>query len=150
MTRNLALASLTMFACATATADTTPRCAPGTRCGPPKPPPTELVHPSVRTVVSTTIDGSLVRAVAGRDKAGAFVTLETIENDRIANRTAVRFDGVTDATQLDVIQLQWRSDKPGALVFHLGANIGGWICHLDRGSSTANCVIARGGGRPRT
>lgn len=112
------------------------------------PPPADLVHPTVHTVVSTTIGGEVVRAVSGRGKQGAFVTLETIKNEAIAARTPIKFEGVSDATKLDVIQLMWRNDRPGDLVFHLGANIGGWICHLEQGKTTAACVIARGGGRP--
>jgi hypothetical protein len=136
-----------------------PRCGPGgppgAKCGPPAAPqptplapPAELVHPSVITVVSTVIDGESVRAVSGRGKQGAFVTLETIKDDRVTSRTAIAFDVVADSSQLDVIQLMWRTDRPGDLVFHLGEKIGGWICHLERGTSTAKCVIARGGGRP--
>lgn len=153
MTTKILASILLLTACTPTYADPKPRCGPGgppgARCGPPaQPPPADLVHPSVTTVVSTMIDGRLVRAVAGRGKHGAFVTLEKIEDDKVASRTAIRFEGVADATSLDVIQLVWRTDRHGALVFHLGAGIGGWICHVERGESLAKCVIARGGGRP--
>jgi hypothetical protein len=141
-----------------ATAPPKPRCGPGgppgAKCGPPPAAPApqplapELVHASVSTVVSTNLGGDVVRAVSGRGKQGAFVTLEKLKNDAIVERTPIAFDGVSDTAQLDVIQLMWRTDRPGDLVFHLGANIGGWICHLERGQTTARCVVARGGGRP--
>jgi hypothetical protein len=99
----------------------------------------------VSTVVSAQIDGTVVRAVAGRGKQGAFVTLEKLAGDKVASRTVVQFEGVANARDLDVIQLMWRTDRPGDLVFHLGANIGGWICHLEKGTARARCVTARGG-----
>lgn len=135
--------------------DATPRCGPGgppgAKCGPPQPAPVlgpDLVDPSVTSVVSTTLGADVVRAVSGRGKQGAFVTLEKLKAGQIVERTPIAFDGVSDATQLDVIQLMWRTDRRGELVFHLGANIGGWICHLENGHTTARCVVARGGGRP--
>lgn len=163
MTKNLASITFALLAsCAathhgTAIADNPPpaakpRCGPGspagTRCGPPQPPPADLVHESVSTVVSRTVPGGVERAVSGRGAHGAFVTIERLENGRIVGRTPIRFEGVADAAKLDVIQLMWRNDRPGDLVFHLGANIGGWICHLSHGQTTARCVVARGGGRP--
>ena len=158
----LASCAATYSPVATAGDDTAPkpkpRCGPGgppgAKCGPPPSPPPpppiapDLVHPSVSTVVSTTIGGEVTRATSGRGKLGAFVTLEKIKHDQILARTPIAFEGVSDASQLEVIQLMWRPERPGDLVFHLGANIGGWICHLAHGETTARCVIARGGGRP--
>lgn len=106
----------------------TPRCGPGMRCGPPP----ELVHGSVHTVVTTTIDGVVVRAVAGRD----FVTVETLDGLKVSKRTAVRFEGATG----DVSDVVWNKDR---LVFHVGHS----ICLLDRGAGVANCVVARGHAR---
>ena len=152
MTKNLASITFALLASCAAThhgsavADTSSPT--GTPSPPrPQPPPADLVHPTVRTVVSRTVPNGVERAVSGRTARGAFVTVERLENDRVVARTPIRFDGV-DASKLDVIQLMWRNDRPGDLVFHLGASAGGWICHLPQGQTTASCVVARGGSRP--
>ena len=157
MTRVSRLLVVTLISLACAPAAGKPRCGPGTRCGPPGPPPVKLVplaEETVRTIVTTETAGTRLRAVVIATPAGAGLVVERWTNDTgtgysLAAQRRIAFRDVGDGAAEAVRDPRWLDDD--TLAFALGRDRDAWLCRLEgasAGADRAACVVARGGGRP--